>query len=155
MPQIGRCLGAKINVKCWPSQVLQEDSPTAVKRESGASQNRPFRCCPRNGKQVRAYHEATGVFLGRRYVKTCKLGYWPGTQNEHVSILELALAISFSGMSFQCTSGTRGRPPGKGTIMNLRLKPMAILLPLAFVAPAQAELLATLDPVVVTATIRV
>lgn len=36
--------------------------------------------------------------------------------------------------------------------MNLRLKPMAILLPLAFVAPAQAELLATLDPVVVTAT---
>jgi len=36
--------------------------------------------------------------------------------------------------------------------MNPRLKPLAALLPLAFIAPAQAELLAALDPVVVTAT---
>lgn len=36
--------------------------------------------------------------------------------------------------------------------MNPRLNPLAALLPLAFIAPAQAELLAALDPVVVTAT---
>lgn len=36
--------------------------------------------------------------------------------------------------------------------MSPRLKPLAALLPLAFIAPVQAELLATLDPVVVTAT---
>lgn len=36
--------------------------------------------------------------------------------------------------------------------MNPRLKQLAALLPLAFIAPAQAELIAALDPVVVTAT---
>lgn len=36
--------------------------------------------------------------------------------------------------------------------MHPRLKPLAALLPFAFIAPAQAELLAALDPVVVTAT---
>lgn len=36
--------------------------------------------------------------------------------------------------------------------MNPRLKPLAALLPLTFIAPVQAELLAALDPVVVTAT---
>lgn len=36
--------------------------------------------------------------------------------------------------------------------MHPRLKPLAAILPFAFIAPAQAELLAALDPVVVTAT---
>src|SRR5574343_470768 len=54
-----------MNVECAPCQVLRTDSPSAVKRESGASPNRPFRCCPRNGKQVRAYHKATGCKPGK------------------------------------------------------------------------------------------
>lgn len=48
-----------------------------------------------------------------------------------------------------------GTPAGKGKIMYPRLKPLAALLPFAFVAPLQAEtpiLVASLDPVMVTAT---
>lgn len=46
----------------------------------------------------------------------------------------------------------RGRMPGKRKIMYPRLTPLTALLSVAFAAPAHAELLATLDPLIITAT---
>lgn len=45
-----------------------------------------------------------------------------------------------------------GTPAGKGKTMYSRLKLLAVLLPLAFAFPVEAQQLASLDPVMVTAT---
>ena len=104
------------DVECAPCQVLRKDSPTAVKRESGASPRRQIRCCPRNGKQVRTRHNATGFILGRRHVKTCEPGYRPGTNQRkyHGGVVPGFDLRSFSQYFLFSHSGMRGRLPGKG-----------------------------------------